>query len=173
MSISKIIRIGLCVLSICYFILLLGKERRIGCPDYEFAAAYVGLLNDKIIAFQRDTGYFPKTLDAMKCVKTENRDCVNYLATDPWGHELVYIYPAKYGNLAFDLYSKGRDGQDDFGKNDDMSNWNGFSEWVYNKQRIIDIAIFFAAFGYLLLCFASVLASQIVIWFKRWRNKTH
>ena len=47
---------------------------------------------------------------------------------DSWGNELIYIYPAKYGDKKFDLYSKGRNGIDEYGEGDDISNWKEFNK---------------------------------------------
>lgn len=148
----------LSALSVCYFISLLTGP--IVCYDYEFGRAEVDFLHKRLMAFQQDTGDFPKTLELMKCMKTENRACASYNRADPWGHEWVYIYPAKYGNLAFDLYSKGLDGKDDFGKNDDISNWNGINYWVYNKKLVIDTIIVKTALFSPFLCLLLSLVSR-------------
>jgi hypothetical protein len=129
--------------------------KKIVCHDYDSVAAYVGLLQKKLIEFKHETGYFPKTLAVMKCMKTENRTCVDYHATDDWGHEFIYIYPAKYGNLEFDLYSKGADGKDDFGKNDDISNWNGISYWIYNRELVVVEIVTKIVWFSLFICFLS------------------
>ena len=152
----KFIKNVICILCVCYLIFLGMQPVKIVCYDYEFGAAYVGLLQKRLIEFQQDTGDFPKTLEVMKCVKTENRDCVSYNISDPWGHEWIYIYPAKYGNLEFDLYSRGADGQDDFGKNDDISNWNGINYWIYNKEFVIEQIILGVVLFSLFICFVSL-----------------
>ncbi|MDD2816886.1 MAG: type II secretion system protein GspG [Thiotrichaceae bacterium] len=152
----KFIKNVICILCVCYLIFLGMQPLKIVCYDYDSVAAYVGLLQKKLIEFKHETGYFPKTLEVMKCMKTENRTCVNYMATDGWEHEFIYIYPAKYGNLEFDLYSKGADGKDDFGKNDDISNWNGISYWIYNKKLVIDKIIIEIILFSLFICFLSL-----------------
>lgn len=151
-----LIRRVICTLSVCYLIFLSVNPHKIICYDYDSVAAYVGLLQEKLIEFKHETGYFPKNLEVMKCMKTENRTCVEYHATDSWEHEWIYIYPAKYGNLEFDLYSKGADGKDDFGKNDDISNWNGIDYWIYNRELVVvDIIKKFVLFS-LFICFLSL-----------------
>lgn len=151
----------ICAFSVGYLIfLLVNIPNKIVCYDYDSVAAYVGLLQEKLIEFKHETGYFPKTLEVMKCMKTENRTCVEYHATDRWGHEFIYIYPAKYGNLEFDLYSKGADGKDDFGKNDDISNWNGINYWVYNKKLMIEQIIIIIALCSPLICLLLFLLNK-------------
>lgn len=150
----------ICAFSVGYLIFLLVNPPPIACPSYEFGMAYMRLLQEQLIKYQQDTGSFPKTLEVMKCVKTANRACVNYNAADPWGHEWIYMYPAKYGNLEFDLYSKGADGKDDFGKNDDISNWNGINYWVYNKKLMIEQIIIIIALCSPLICLLLFLLNK-------------
>ena len=41
---------------------------------------------------------------------------------DPWGNEYVYVQPGRRNPKSFDLYSKGKDGQEN--TEDDIGNWN-------------------------------------------------
>lgn len=42
---------------------------------------------------------------------------------DGWGRALIYNFPGRVNTHAFDLYSKGRNGIDDGGRGDDITNW--------------------------------------------------
>jgi hypothetical protein len=52
---------------------------------------------------------------------------------DQWNQPLRYRVPGKHG--PFDLYSIGKDGVDDAGQRDDISNWAGINEGYYWKSQ--------------------------------------
>jgi len=53
--------------------------------------------------------------------------------SDRWKRPFVYRVPGEHGD--FDLYSCGEDGVDNFGKEDDISNWAGVNEGFYSKSH--------------------------------------
>ena len=98
-----------------------------------------------IEAFRADRGYYPQAvtavdvkitrdgdevyLDAAKKIPLFNRKTkAAYLKgtsaefTDVWGNALVFQCPGTHNPAAFDLWSKGPDGND--GTDDDITNWN-------------------------------------------------
>jgi general secretion pathway protein G len=68
---------------------------------------------------------------------------------DGWGRPLIYGVPGEHG--AFDLYSAGKDGADNHGAMDDISNWAGINDGFYEKatwsrgRRTIALGLVLAA----------------------------
>jgi general secretion pathway protein G len=71
--------------------------------------------------YEIDHGSYSENLEVL----LEKKDCKGpYLkkkAIDPWGHEYKYTYPGTHGD--YDLYSFGKDGVDNSGEGDDVTNW--------------------------------------------------
>ncbi len=57
------------------------------------------------------------------------------LPLDGWGNKYIYIYPVKYGNSKYDLYSFGKNQTDDFGEKDDITNWKEI-DYTYYKRSV-------------------------------------
>lgn len=140
------------------------KSGIISCPTYLFVVGELNFIQETLYQFQQHQGYLPTSLSSLECAPNTPRklhqDCVNFIPQDAWGHELIYIVPAKYGTLAFDLYSRGADGKDDQGTGDDISNWNGASDWYYEPDKLMSILKLLLVFGALYLLF-----------FHTWRRK--
>jgi general secretion pathway protein G len=81
--------------------------------------------------FRNDTGRYPTTEEGLAALRDRpNVDqgwngpyLKKLVPLDPWGEPYRYIYPARYGNKNYDLYSFGRNMEDDFGAKDDVTNW--------------------------------------------------
>jgi len=75
--------------------------------------------------YEMDIGEFPTSLDDLIENKV-NKDTWNgpYFKrkpVDPWGNEYVYKYPGTHNPNAYDIFSKGPDGQAN--SEDDIGNW--------------------------------------------------
>ena len=97
---------------------------------------------------------FPTTEEGLKALTTNK-----YILKDVWGNEHVYIYPAKYGNKDFDLYSIGVNGKDDFGEIDDITNWKSVNHEYYGGTSIKTRIIFYcmSALFFILISFLIIL----------------
>jgi len=87
---------------------------------------------------------------------------------DPWKNNYMYYYPARYGSGEFDLYSLGKNGIDDKGKEDDITNWGEVNEEYYGslslRERIyVKVAVLLAwlTFSYALIRFRRPTLPQL------------
>jgi hypothetical protein len=100
--------------------------------------------SNEIYSYKDRNGKFPNNDDGLKALcNKQNSDCSEE-PKDAWYNSLEYIYPSKYGNKEFDLYSFGENEKDEFGKGDDISNWTSLSTIHYYPAKWI-VAIFFIA----------------------------
>ena len=97
-----------------------------------------------LILFNKYNGRYPTTNEGLYVLLRKPEGVDNWsgpylpmeqLPLDGWGNEFIYIYPPKYGTGVFDLYSIGRDGIDNHGNGDDINNWVGYNEWIYERDR--------------------------------------
>lgn len=104
------------------------SHRSFATSKHQLTLAQIGFLQDKLLQCNNAqyiplNPYIPLKLD--KCITPKD------IGDDAWGHKFIYIFPAKYGTLEFDLYSRGANGEDEYGHGDDITNWNGFNVWYY------------------------------------------
>ncbi|MGE5279541.1 MAG: type II secretion system major pseudopilin GspG [Deltaproteobacteria bacterium] len=75
--------------------------------------------------YEVDTGEFPSELDdltsAPASVSGWKGPYLKKAPTDPWGRDYVYRYPGTHNTGSYDLFSKGKDGNE--GGGDDVANW--------------------------------------------------
>jgi general secretion pathway protein G len=88
-------------------------------------------------SYQWDMGRFPETdeglaaLFAPKGSRSDEKYKGPYMTgtleelKDPWGNPYEYRCPGQFNETEYDLWSRGRDGNDDGGKagSDDLKNW--------------------------------------------------
>lgn len=92
---------------------------------------------NKIENYYQKEGHYPKASDGIKIIKGLRGN-----PADSWGNELIYLYPAKFGTMNFDLYSKGRNAIDEYGAGDDISHWKELSkEYVPPRLQFLTAAI--------------------------------
>lgn len=99
----------------------------------------LGNLDRALQSFFHDVGRFPSTDEGLKALVEPSSGLSTWSGpylrkdefVDPWGVDLEYVYPAVHGSLAFDLYSLGRNGMDDKGGGDDLSNWAYYDSKQY------------------------------------------
>jgi general secretion pathway protein G len=104
----------------------------------EFAYLKIQNLEQALDYFYLDNGRYPKTSEGLVILLNpigEGKPYLQKIDKDPWGSEYIYIYPAIYGSKEFDIYSFGIDRVNDYGKNDDISNWNKFDEAIYKLKK--------------------------------------
>ena len=73
--------------------------------------------------YEIDNGSYPESLDLLMEKKNGHGPYLKKKAIDPWGHPYKYTYPGTHGD--YDLYSFGKDGVDNSGEGDDVTNWEG------------------------------------------------
>ena len=71
--------------------------------------------------YEIDNGAYPESLDVLLEKKDGKGPYLKKRAIDPWGHPYKYTYPGTHGD--YDLYSFGKDGIDNSGEGDDVTNW--------------------------------------------------
>lgn len=72
---------------------------------------------------------------------------------DHWGNEYRYLFPSKYGDKNFDLYSYGKNKVDDHGQADDITNWKNISAKHYYPVRwAMQFALYLIAITALFFC---------------------
>ncbi|BBM84942.1 type II secretion system protein GspG [Candidatus Uabimicrobium amorphum] len=99
-------------------------------------------LEKAIIQYRLHKGEFPTSGDKLAFVLQDVADSKHYLQVwkgridgegnlrDYWGNTIRYRFPAKYNRKLFDIYSCGKDGEDDLGLDDDIKNWHPLYEKV-------------------------------------------
>jgi general secretion pathway protein G len=108
--------------------------------------AYIKAIENKLYSYKNKNGFFPKTDSGLKIIFENPKNPKQYsLPLDEWGNEYIYYYPAKFGNKEFDLYSYGKNGINDYGLKDDITNWSGFNTQYYSEINgiILSILLFF------------------------------
>ncbi|MFA5143365.1 MAG: type II secretion system major pseudopilin GspG [Candidatus Omnitrophota bacterium] len=71
--------------------------------------------------YEIDNGNYPESLDILLEKKDNKGPYLKKRANDPWGHPYKYTYPGTHSD--YDLYSFGKDGVDNSGEGDDVTNW--------------------------------------------------
>ena len=71
--------------------------------------------------YEIDNGSYPESLDTLMEKKEGKGPYLKKRAIDPWGHPYKYVYPGTHGD--YDLYSFSKDGVDNNGEGDDITNW--------------------------------------------------
>ncbi len=134
--------------------------------------ARIEVISDAIAQFKSDTGRYPTDQEGLGALlkkpidlKGWNGPYLKYLVlpVDMWGNEYVYKHPSRYGNKAYDLYSFGQNGQDDYGERDDVTNWKQVDYGYYDKYHQIKKVVPYV--GLLLITIASV---YLVL--RRWKK---
>lgn len=139
-------------------------ERR----EHRIVIIHLFLLEQAIENFKQDMGRFPSTQEGFSVLIHQPRNSQKWKGpyikpeeldqwgrADNWGTKYRYLYPAKYGNLPYDLYSFGKNKQDEFGQGDDITNWKGINLDYYDdfesvpdrKVIIITVLIFSIILG--------------------------
>lgn len=112
---------------------------------YEFVVFEISRLEESIYMFQIDMGRFPTTEEGLEALFRQSLNASQWKGpyighkanrVDVWNTRYVYIYPSRYGDKTFDLYSFGKNRKDDFGRGDDISNWRGFNPNEYDDKKI-------------------------------------
>ena len=98
--------------------------------------AQIDRLEKAVLLFAADTHRFPTTQEGLVLLEHTTPGLDGWRGPyarsleDSWGRVFVYHYPPSYGSERFDLYSLGKNGRDDHGASDDISNWN-----VYDRRE--------------------------------------
>ncbi len=71
--------------------------------------------------YEIDHGAYPENLEIMLEKKDGKGPYLKKRAIDPWGRPYKYVMPGTHGD--YDLYSFGKDGVDNNGESDDVTNW--------------------------------------------------
>ena len=73
--------------------------------------------------YKLNTQHYPSTEDGLHALLTPIA-YIKKLAKDPWQSDYHYVFPASLNSeLAYDLYSFGKNGKDDAGAQDDIPAW--------------------------------------------------
>ena len=71
--------------------------------------------------YEIDNGNYPDNLEALMEKKDGRGPYLKKRPIDPWGHMYKYVCPGTHGD--YDLYSLSKDGIDNSGEGDDVTNW--------------------------------------------------
>jgi general secretion pathway protein G len=127
------------------FVLLTGSEA-IASSKLGSVQARISIFEERLVLLKKDIGRYPTTNEGLNALVVAPPGVSNWrgpyvpygaIPTDSWHHAYIYHYPAIYGDKEFDLYSMGKNGVDEKGKGDDITNWHGFDAWQYNAKGII------------------------------------
>ena len=90
----------------------------------------IALFKEAILNFKKHTGRFPTSTEGLKAllVKPENNSTwhgpyLNYhfIPLDLWGSNYLYMFPSRYLDEEYDLYSIGPNKIDEHGQGDDIN----------------------------------------------------
>lgn len=105
-----------------------------------------GVLNN----LRNDIGRFPTTEEGLSTLIRNNVNDLYWKGPyvqrplrDTWSREYIYLYPAKYGDKDFDLYSIGANGEDDHGGIDDISNWDWEENYLNYYKKLSKVGKLF------------------------------
>ena len=122
----------------------------------------VKTLREAISAYAQEKNVYPN-LDTWSDELIEN-NFIRSLPKDPWGNSYVYYFPPKYGTDAFDLYSLGKNEQDDNGLKDDISAWRDVDRNFYPREGMLSNIVGYIIFGVLI-------SVTIGFFWKKYRKK--
>jgi hypothetical protein len=123
--------------------------------------AQIRALGAALEAYENDQGQLPpdRSLDAIAPY------VLGGMPVDPWGSPYHYRYPATFGTGIYDLYSAGRDGRDDHGSGDDITNWSGVPRAFYRRPfPWLDLGLASTAAVLLLLSFIGLVLGLRRLW---------
>jgi len=83
--------------------------------------------------YEIDHGSYPENIEVMLEKKDGKGPYLKKSAIDPWGHPYKYAYPGAHGD--YDLYSFGKDGIDNSGEGDDVTNWEAASKAGESQEQ--------------------------------------
>ncbi len=144
-------RIVLCALAVI-MPHLCEPQRGIASTNLGMATqALIDAWNEELYSYRVDSGRFPSTKEGLKALRQKSSGMVAVDApSDTWHNEIVYIYPPKYGTREFDLYSVGKNGVNEYGQGDDITNWTPLSaksyfffKWIMQRVLIALIVLSF------------------------------
>lgn len=160
---NKILYIN--IFSTIALIIIFSHQNCIASYNFQQALSQIHLLANALDVFQLDVGRYPSNEEGLVVLLENNNELVGWngpyiekkkIPLDPWNKDYQYIYPAKYGSQKFDLYSFGRNGLDEFGKGDDISQWKGYNHKYYKTKESY-------FFHYIIFIFISGLLITIII----------
>ena len=146
-----------------------------------------------IESFARDAGRYPTTQEGFNVLIVKPRNSLSlrwkgpYLTqseldsyfngkraiTDVWGTQYVYYSPAQYEKGAlYELYSCGKNQQDDFGQQDDITNWQGINTVYYADEQTFVVNDPIERIGALLIILIPILMIVLII-FNQALNRNH
>lgn len=93
--------------------------------------------------YRSDTGAYPTTEEGLIYLREKPNNINNWrgpyinkiIPLDPWHKPYIYISPAKYGTKEYDLYSFGKNGRNDYGQQDDITNWQPINKTYYPELQ--------------------------------------
>ena len=102
--------------------------------------AQIENLETALETFRNDMGRFPSMIEGLEALSKPPPGLEGWrgpylkaAVVDSWGQPFVYRLPSQYGSTAYDVYSKGRNVQDDHGEHDDITNWSGVPRTFYPR----------------------------------------
>lgn len=131
---------------------------------HEVVMQEIRTLEVGIYLFKIDMGRFPSNEEGLDVLFYQPKNTPYWLGPyvnpnldqlDVWNMKYVYLYPAKHGSKDFDLYSYGKNRQENFGREDDISNWGIFNQQYYNNKKIIRLRLYWIVFLIMILIIVS------------------
>jgi general secretion pathway protein G len=157
-TIGLIVVVSIGVLQITLFVGI--SAAGMGSAKVGAATAEIELFDKFLAKFKNDTGRYPTMEEGLEALRHKPSMISNWngpyinkeIPLDPWRKAYVYIYPAKYGNKSYDIYSFGANMKDDLGEKDDITNWRKINYEYYD--RFYNIKKLLAAFVVIILVVA-------------------
>ncbi len=94
------------------------------------ALADISTIDTQLDVYKLDTGAYPTTDETLEVLVSNKANSPRWggpylksgLPVDPWGQAYQYKNPGEHGNVPYDVFSPGEDGQP--GTADDIGNWD-------------------------------------------------
>lgn len=102
----------------------------IGVGQTARVQADISTMSTSLKTYQMMNGFYPTSAQGLNALVTQPggepkprvwNQLMTQLPKDPWGNDYVYVCPGRKNTKGFDLYSKGKDGQE--GTPDDVGNF--------------------------------------------------
>jgi general secretion pathway protein G len=131
-----------------------------------------------LVKFREDCGSYPSMTEGLSALAKRpsailagqwHGPYVDHVLTDPWNHEIVYIFPGTHSTNDFDLYSCGLDGVSKTGGSDldDINSWDRASPHGGDYHSIGFGKYLMVIPGWLWIIITAIVLARVLQWLRK------
>ena len=121
-----------CTIIVLFLITLFSSFVYADKYNHSVVISDISAIRQALDLYKKENGTYPSSSDGLEQLTSYY---LNSVPIDPWVRNYKYLYPPMYGSNDYDLYSFGKDGLDDNGGGDDISNWKGYDRFIYRTDE--------------------------------------